>query len=173
MILRITFATTLTLACGLLISVYILLNFHNEGFAIALGSSCLIAGFVVARLGVSSLKNHNKFRFNVKNSSEVVYQGAAQHLVEPKYVNGTLYLLNDKLVFQTSLFNSKLKHESVISLEDIKEVSFAKTHRVLDKVIVIVTNNGEERFLVTGNQLWIDELENAMQQNAIESANGK
>lgn len=101
-------------------------------------------------------------RYNLKNSKDVVYEGAANYFHNTKQIAGYMYLLRDRLVFQSRSYKMTLKHEVVLELNDIKEVSFAKTNHLLDKIIVIVTKTGDERFLVKGHQLWIDEIENAL-----------
>lgn len=107
--------------------------------------------------------------YNLRNSKDVLYDGAANYFCGNKQVSGFMYLLKDRLVFQSKSFKITLKHEVVIELDNIKEVSFAKTNHLLDKIIVIVTKTGDERFLVKGHQLWIDEIENALHNHELQN----
>lgn len=177
MVLRSKYPILFGLAFGIATGVYVSISYKNESLALVLGISCFLLGTTVSYLRLSTpvnkVEDQPAFRHNLKSSKEVIYRGPANHYIENTSISGTLYLLRDKLIFQTGFLNSRQKHEVVMFLNDIKEVSFAKTYHVLDKIIVIVTNTGDERFLVKGNQLWIDEIENALHHNALLNRQGK
>lgn len=165
MILRSKLPIVLGLAFGLLTGIYILFSLNSRNLAIVMG----IAGFFMATSLLSYLRRRKpkkdeaeSFNYSLRNNKDVIYEGAANLFVNNKQITGYLYLLSDKLIFQSKSFKIALKHELVLELNRVKEVSFAKTNHVLDKIIVIVTEKGEERFLVKGHQLWIDEIEKAL-----------
>jgi hypothetical protein len=166
MILRSKLPVFLGLAFGVLAGVYILTTLNSQTLAFTIGIASFLIGAILLKYFRGAKKNSANdaecFSYSLRNSKDVIYDGAANHFLNGKQVSGYLYLLRDKLIFQSKSFKIALKHELVLELSRVKEVSFAKTNHVLDKIIVIVTESGDERFLVKGHQLWIDELENAL-----------
>ena len=67
-------------------------------------------------------------------------------------VGGTLYLLTDKLVFQTNAINYIKRHEYSIGVNHIKEVNFGTKMNALE----ITTTYRVEEFIVNNRQIWKD-----------------
>ncbi len=88
--------------------------------------------------------------------NQVVYKSSAIHTIDDKPVKGSLCLMKDRLIFKGR------KAEVTILLNDVTDVSFAKLYNSLDRRIIIGTKNGSRGFLVKGNLLWIEEIENAL-----------
>jgi len=146
-------------------SAYYLMVLNTESMALSVVAVGLFILAFAAHL-LTKRTNSKPETLNLKNSADVLYNGAAGLQQDDSQLNGTLYLLRDKLIFRAGSF-SKVKHETIIGLSDIREVSFAKTHRVHEKIVVIMTENTQHRFLVKANQLWIDEIENALMHNSL------
>ncbi|OYQ34427.1 hypothetical protein CHU92_11790 [Flavobacterium cyanobacteriorum] len=136
---------------------------HFTAMDISLPTGIFCATLLALYIGVSSHKKQRAARTSLKKSSEVVYKGTAYRYIDEETEKGTLYLLEDKLVFQSARFRAK--QETVIALEEVKDVSFSKTYNSIDRRIVITTESGKQSFLVKGNQLWIDVIENTLRNN--------
>jgi hypothetical protein len=106
----------------------------------------------------STVKSNRTVTGNNKPGAaeQVIYKSAAVHTINDKPVKGTLCLLNDRLIFRGK------KTEITILLNDVTEVSFAKLYNSLDRRIIIGLKNDSKGFLVKGNLLWIEEIENAL-----------
>jgi hypothetical protein len=160
MTIRSKYFVFLSMAGMLATSIYVYFMFNREAIAISAGSLGLFVVTLLTYIIVNSLKT-GITEPSLKNNTDVTYRGNAVYSIDDAPVSGTLYLLKDNLTFQNTGLR-KVKHEIKIPLSDIKEVSFAKTHRPHEKIIVIIAQESEYRFLVKSNQLWIDEIENAM-----------
>lgn len=161
MVLKNTYITLSGLFLGVMAGVAVFVSVKD--FTLSVLSAVLCFAALNFFLRKSNSKDKPGLQtYNLRNSKDVLYEGAANHFVNNKQVSGFMYLLKDRLVFQSKSFKVALKHEVILELKNIKEVSFAKTNHLLDKIIVIVTKTGDERFLVKGHQLWIDEIENAL-----------
>lgn len=160
MTIRSKYFVFLSMAGMLATSIYVYFMFNREGIVISAGSMGLFVLTLLTYIIVNSLKAGST-EPSLKNSTDVIYKGNVVYSIDEAPVAGTLYLLKDNLTFQNTALR-KVKHETKIALRDIKEVSFAKTHRPHEKIIVIIAQESEYRFLAKSNQLWIDEIENAM-----------
>lgn len=103
-----------------------------------------------------------QFKYN-PDDHFILYGGLANHYVDD-YVNvgGNLYLLKDKLIFQTNNLNISLKHECVIELNEIRDISLGKIFGIIDKDLIVSGLFGEHRFTVSQNNVWKLHIEDQM-----------
>jgi len=161
MVLKSKYPVFITLSFSAITGIYFLLMFNKEVMALAAGAIGLITlGFIVY-LSIGA-RVQNTFTYSLRNSDTVLYKGKVHYYISEQPMAGTLYLIDDKLVFQSGASGPRQKTEIILFLNEVREVSFERTHRDEHKNIVIITADGNERFLVKGNQLWIDEIENAL-----------
>ena len=66
--------------------------------------------------------------FIIFDKDLIIYSGLASHFYDKKTIGGTLYLLNDKLIFQTNILNFLKRHQTVIHLEKVESISFATSY---------------------------------------------
>lgn len=91
---------------------------------------------------------------------QIIYSGRANHFLNGITVGGTLYLLKDKLVFQTNLINILHKHECEIFLKDSIHVNFEKAFGINNYTLTITTSDDlKESFVVTNTDFWQKEIE--------------
>ena len=89
----------------------------------------------------------------------IVYSGGANHFINGEAVGGKLYLLTDKIQFQSHNFNIQ-NHGLIIEIEQIKDVSFYNTLGLIPNGLAITTLNGKkEKFVVSNRRLWKEEIE--------------
>jgi hypothetical protein len=89
----------------------------------------------------------------------IIRSGGANHFINGEAVGGKLYLLTDKLQFQSHSFNIQ-NHGQIIDLEQIREVSFFNTLGIIPNGLSVTTLGGKsEKFVVNGRQLWKEEIE--------------
>ena len=101
--------------------------------------------------------------FQKINTKQVIYSGMASDYKDGIAVGGTLYLLSDRLVFQTNTINFMLRHEQVIPFNQITEVDFAKTMGLIDNGLLIkMENNTSEKFVVYKRENWKQEIEKCL-----------
>jgi hypothetical protein len=91
----------------------------------------------------------------------IIYSGRANRYLGDSDVNigGNLYLLKDKLVFQTNYVNFLHRNERIINLKEINAVWNEKTNVIIDNSIAIATNTGTEKFVVTDREEWKHHIE--------------
>ena len=102
-----------------------------------------------------------KRQTQIENSDgkPIVRSGGANHFINCEAVGGKLYLLTDKLQFQSHGFNIQ-NHGLIIEIEQIKDVSFFNTLGLIPNGLVITTLNGKkEKFVVSNRRLWKEEIE--------------
>lgn len=89
----------------------------------------------------------------------IIRSGGANHSINGEAVGGKLYLLTDKLQFQSHKFNIQ-NHGQIIDLQEIKEVSFYNTFGLIPNGLSIMTMNGQkEKFVVNGRKHWKEEID--------------
>ncbi|MBA3683449.1 MAG: hypothetical protein H0W73_20130 [Bacteroidetes bacterium] len=93
------------------------------------------------------------------DSKPIIRSGGANHFINGEAVGGKLYLLKDKLQFQSHGFNIQ-NHGQIIDHEQIKEVSFYNTLGIIPNGLTIITRSGQtEKFVVNGRRHWKEEIE--------------
>jgi len=93
------------------------------------------------------------------DGNTVIHSGGANHFMKGEKVGGKLYLLADKLQFQSHGFNIQ-NHALVIELKEIKAVSFYNTLGLIPNGLAITKHDGQtEKFVVNGRRTWKDEIE--------------
>jgi len=89
----------------------------------------------------------------------IIHSGGANHFINGEAVGGKLYLLTDKLQFQSHGFNLQ-NHGLIIEIEQIKDVGFYNTLGLIPNGLEITTLSGQkEKFVVSGRRLWKEEIE--------------
>ncbi len=89
----------------------------------------------------------------------VIRSGGANHFIHGEAVGGKLFLLTDKLQFQSHSFNIQ-NHGLSISIEQIKEVSFYNTLGLVPNGLAIIKFDGQKEKFVVGNRRgWKQEIE--------------
>lgn len=89
----------------------------------------------------------------------ILLLGGANHFINGEAVGGKLYLLTDKLQFQSHGFNIQ-NHGQIIDLKQIKEVKFYNTLGLVPNGLAVMTLDGRiEKFVVSNRRLWKEEIE--------------
>jgi len=80
-----------------------------------------------------------------------------------------MYLLADKIIFQTNAINFLKRHQKIIELNEIDKTDFGKTMGLMNNGIIIRTrDNVAEEFVVNNREMWKKEIEDAMKINSSE-----
>jgi predicted DNA-binding protein YlxM (UPF0122 family) len=96
----------------------------------------------------------------VIDKNKIIHSGMSSHLKDGITVGGTLYLLNDKLIFQTNIINFIERHEKTIFLDQISEVDFKDTLGFIKNGLHITNRNHEsDKFIVTKREMWTEKIE--------------
>ena len=145
------------LAFGLLFGVFFALRFGINHALIAGPISGLTFG-VILYFFVTSKTIRRQTQIQT-DGEKVIHSGGANHFTKGEAVGGKLYLLTDKLQFQSHGFNIQ-NHGIILEIEQIKEVSFYNTLGVIPNGLAITTLGGrKEKFVVNGRRLWKEEIE--------------
>lgn len=100
----------------------------------------------------------SKFQKIDKNS--VIYSGISSHFKDGITVGGTLYLMNDRIIFQTNLINFIKRYEKTILLNQIAEVYTDDTFGIINNGLIIkFQNNENEKFVVNKRENWKEQIE--------------
>lgn len=88
-----------------------------------------------------------------------IHSGAVGHIQDNEVVSGKLYLLTDRLIFQTHRPN--VQHRKVtIYLKQIKEVRFFNTYEEIPNGLgIYMSDEKTERFIVNERRIWKSEIE--------------
>ena len=109
-------------------------------------------------------KMFSKVDFSIKfqniDKNLVIYYGMTNHFKDGISVGGTLYLLSDRLIFQTNSINFIKRHEQTILLNQIAEVELVKTMGLISNGLLIKNkNNQNEQFVVNKRETWKEQIE--------------
>lgn len=97
-------------------------------------------------------------KFQKVEKKLVVYSGMASHFKDGITVGGTLFLLNDRLVFQTNLISFIKRHEVTILLNEISEVDTVDTYGLVSNGLLIKSKVSDQ-FVVNKREIWKTEIE--------------
>lgn len=120
-------------------------------FGLVLGA--LSYFFMVSRIikKQTQIENHDE--------KTIIHSSGASHFINGKSFGGRLYLLQDRLQFQSHGINFK-KQGTLIYIEEIEEVNFYSTLGVMPNGLLIRTIDGcTKKFVVIGRRLWKKEIE--------------
>ena len=146
------------LAFGLLFGLFFAFRYDITYALIAGPISGLVFGTVVYFFVTSKTVKRQTQIENLDNKP-IVHSGGANHFINGEAVGGKLYLLIDKLQFQSHGFNIQ-NHGLTIEIEQIKEVSFYNTLGLVPNGLAIITLSGQkEKFVVSGRRLWKEKIE--------------
>ena len=108
-------------------------------------------------------KEHAQYKAERKWKS--IYSEAVGHIQNNEMVSGKLYLLTDKLVFQTHIPNVQCR-KVTINLKQIKEVRFFNTYGEIPNGLgIYISDERAERFIVNERQIWKSEIEKQQETN--------
>lgn len=113
------------IAFGFLFGLILADRFEMKYALIASPISGLVFGLAIYFL-LNSKTIKKQTRIDNIDGETVIHSGDANHFVNIEAVGGKLYLLKDKLQFQSHRFNVN-NHGLVIDLHHIKEVNFYNT----------------------------------------------
>jgi hypothetical protein len=145
------------LAFGLLIGIYFALEI-NTNYALKVGPICGLLFGIALYFFVSSKIVKRQTSIQTDGDS-IIHSGGANHFRGAEAVGGKLYLLKDKLQFQSHGFNIQ-NHQQEIELNQVKEVSFYNTLGLIPNgMSVTLTSGGIEKFVVNNRRLWKKKIE--------------
>lgn len=146
------------LAFGTLFGIFLAVRF-NLSYAIIAGP---ISGLVFGALlyfFMTSKTVKRQTKIENPDGKPILHSGGANHFINGEAVGGKLYLLADRLQFQSHGFNLQ-NHGQIIELKQIKEVSFCNTLGLVPNGLTITTLDGQtEKFVVNGRRYWKEEIE--------------
>ena len=141
------------LAFGLLLGLFFAVRFDTH-YALIAGPISGLAFGAALYFFVTSKTVKKQTQIENLEGKPIVRSGGANHFINSEAVGGKLYLLKDKLQFQSHGFNIQ-NHGQIIDLEQIKEVSFYNTLGLIPNGLAITTLDGQtEKFIVGGRRLW-------------------
>ena len=146
------------LAFGLLFGLFLAVRFDTH-YALITGPISGLAFGIMIYFFVTSKTVKKQTKIENLDGKPIIRSGGANHFINGEAVGGKLYLLADKLQFQSHGFNIH-NHGQIIDIEQIKEVSFYNTLGLIPNGLAITTLGGQtEKFVVSGRQIWKEEIE--------------
>ncbi len=164
---KIIYSLLLGLVVGIIIGMYCYLTNKKE-IAIVLSIFCFITF-----TSISYFKMFSKIDFNEEfekiDKKSIVYSGLANHFKDNIAVGGTLYLLGNKIIFQSNIINFAKRHQKIIELNEIDKTDFRKTMGLINNGISIKTkDNITEEFVVNKRETWKEQIEKVIKINSNE-----
>jgi len=131
----------------------------NINHALIAGSISGIVFGIILYSFMTSKTVKRQTQIESPDGKPIVCSGWANHVINVEGVGGRLYLLTDKLQFQSHSFNIQ-NHGLKIDIEKIKDISFYNTLGLIPNGLVITTLDGQkEKFVVDNRRLWKEEIE--------------
>ena len=101
----------------------------------------------------------------IKEKGKSIHSGSVGHIQDNEVVSGKLYLLTDKLMFQTQRLTAQYS-KVTIDLKQIKEVRFFNTYdHIPNGLGIYMSNEKTERFIVNERRIWKSEIEKQQETN--------
>ncbi|AWM12825.1 hypothetical protein DI487_02355 [Flavobacterium sediminis] len=146
------------IAFGLLFGLFLAIRFEMK-YALIAGPISGLAFGLILYLFASSKTVKKQTQIENIDGETVIRSGGANHFKNGEAVGGKLYLLKDKLQFQSHNFNVQ-NHRLSINLNQIKEVGFYNALGLIPNGLEIKTTDGQtEKFVVNGRRIWKEEIE--------------
>lgn len=146
------------LAFAILFGTYLLVVYGAEYALIGGPLSGLFFGLGMYWF-VKSKTYKNQTKIQTSNNTDIIHSGSANHFVNFEGVGGKLYLLKDTLQFKSHNFNLQ-NHETVIALNNIKEIGFYNSLGIVPNGLAVTTKDGKtEKFVVNGRKTWKEKIE--------------
>jgi ABC-type transport system involved in multi-copper enzyme maturation permease subunit len=157
------------LVFGIIIGIYCYVT-NKEEIAIVLSIFCFITFSIISYFKMFSKIDFSE-EFEKIDKKSIIYSGLANHFKDNISVGGTLYLLENKIVFQTNAINFAQRHQKIIELNEIDKTDFRKTMGLINNGIFIKTkDNVMEEFVVNKREIWKEQIEKVMKINSSEIA---
>jgi hypothetical protein len=146
------------LAFGLILGLFFAVQ-SGIDYALIAGPIAGLAFGTIIYFFITSKTVKRQTQIENLDGKPIIHSGGANHFINGEAVGGKLYLLTDKLQFQSHRFNIQ-NHGQIIDIKQIKEVNFYNTLGLIPNGLAITTLNGKtEKFVVTGRRLWKEEIE--------------
>lgn len=146
------------LAFGLLMGLFFAVLFGTH-YALIAGPISGLAFGTLLYLFVTSKTVNKQTQIENLDGKPIVRSGSANQFINGIAVGGKLYLLTDRLQFQSHGFNAQ-DHGQIIDLKQINVVSFYNTLGLIPNGLAVTTFGGQtEKFVVNGRRLWKEEIE--------------
>lgn len=155
------------LVFGIIVGIYCYLT-NKEEIAIVLSIFCFITFSIISYFKMFSKINFSE-EFEKIEKKSIIYSGLASRFKDNISVGGTLYLLKNKIIFQTNVINFAQRHQKIIELNEIDKTDFRKTMGLINNGMFIKTkDNVMEEFIVNKREIWKEQIEKAMKINSSE-----
>lgn len=142
------------LAFGIAFGVFIGFRSGN----LTLGAVAGLAGGVLFGAVVGVFVQHQSAKFSAHDPTgpgeQLLKQGPANHFRRGESVGGFLYLTDSRLLFRSHRYNIQ-EHERSIPLPEVRDVQPCMTMIVVPNGICVVTEEGEDRFVVEDRKSWV------------------
>ncbi|WP_313805639.1 hypothetical protein [Flavobacterium sp.] len=155
------------LVFGIIVGIYCYATGKKE-IAIVASVFCFLTFSIVSYFKLFSKIDFSE-EFEKIDKKSIVYSGLANHFKDNISVGGTLYLLENKIIFQTNAINFAKRHQKIIELNEIDKTDFRKTMGLINNGIYIKTkDNVTEEFVVNKRETWKEQIEKVMKINSSE-----
>ncbi|RKS23215.1 hypothetical protein CLV94_2120 [Flavobacterium endophyticum] len=143
---------------GFTAGIYVFITSKKSDLALVLGVFCTIVFSICFYIKMFSKIDYS-LQFQKIDKNQIVYSGLANHYRNKISVGGTLYLLKDRLIFQTNAINYTERHECTILLDQITEVNFVDALGLIKNGLSIIKHKEKEDFHVSKREIWKEQIE--------------
>lgn len=155
------------LVFGIIIGIYCFVTNKKE-IAIILSIFCFITFSIISYFKMFSKIDFSE-EFEKIDKKSIIYSGLANHFKDNISVGGTLYLLDNKIIFQSNAINFAKRHQKIIELNEIDKTDFRKTMGLINNGLYIKTkDNITEEFVVNKRETWKKQIEKVIGINSSE-----
>lgn len=155
------------LVFGIIIGFYCYVTNKKE-IAIILSIFCFLTFSIISYFKMFSKIDFSE-EFEKIDKKSIIYSGLANHYKDNISVGGTLYLLENKIIFQSNAINFVKRHQKIIELNEIDKTDFTKTIGLINNGLYIKTkDNITEEFVVNKRETWKKQIEKVMGINSSE-----
>lgn len=149
---------------GLMMGVFFAIRFDIHNGLIAGPISGLAFG-IILYFFVTSKTVEKQTQIENLDGKPIIHCEGANYFVNGEAIGGKLYLLTDKIQFQSHTLNIQNQGQ-IINIEQIKEVRFYNTFGLIPNGLAITTQSGRtEKFVVNNRRLLKEEIEKLINKN--------
>ena len=146
---------------GIIVGIYCYFS-NMEEIAIVVSVFCFVIFSIISYFKMFS-KIDFATEFEKIEETSIIYSGLANHFKDDISVGGTLYLLKNKIIFQSNAINFLKRHQRIIELSEIDNTDFRKTLGFVNNGIFIKTkDNFIDEFVVNKREIWKEKIESTI-----------